>query len=81
MEFGPDLEPFMQHAMEPDPAILRYMDQYIVEEINGVKIVLRKDSVRAAYDSIEPAELDDEGRVTSEVADILAEGSIKPFLN
>jgi hypothetical protein len=81
MEFGPDLEPFMQDAMEPDPAILRYMEQYIVEDINGVKIVLRKDSVQAAYDSIDPAELDDEGRVTSEVADILAEGSIKPFLN
>jgi hypothetical protein len=81
MEFGPDLEPFMQDATEPAPAILRYMEQYIVEDINGVKIVLRKDSVRAAYDSIDPAELDDEGRVTSEVADILAEGSIKPFLN
>jgi len=76
-----DIELLLDESEEAHPILAGYMDQYIVDEINGAKIILRKDSIEAACSSVGPNSINDDGRVDPEIVDILTTGSINPRLN
>ena len=76
-----DIELLLDESKEAHPILAGYMDQYIVDEINGLKIILRKDSIEAACNSVDPNGVSEDGRVDPEIVEILTTGSINPRLN